>query len=95
MESSGQDHGALTNPDLAPTTPAQRTWGRWHFASLWVGMAVCIPTYMLASSLIEAGMSAWQAIGTVALGNVIVLIPMLLNAQAEQCLFCNSLIEAV
>ncbi len=82
MESSGQDHGALTNPDLAPTTPAQRTWGRWHFASLWVGMAVCIPTYMLASSLIEAGMSAWQAIGTVALGNVIVLIPMLLNAHA-------------
>lgn len=72
----------LTNADLAPTLPAQRTWNTWHFAALWVGMAVCIPTYTLASSLIEKGMSWSQAILTIALGNGIVLIPMLLNAHA-------------
>ncbi len=70
------------NADLAPTAPAQRTWTRWNIAALWVGMSVCIPTYMLASSLIEQGMSWWEANLTVLLGNVIVLIPMVLNAHA-------------
>jgi NCS1 family nucleobase:cation symporter-1 len=54
----------------------------YNYASLWVGMSVCIPTYMLASGLIAGGMSWWQAILTILLGNVIVLIPMLLNAHA-------------
>ena len=45
-------------------------------------MSVCIPTYMLASGLIAGGMSWWQAIGTILLGNLIVLVPMLLNAHA-------------
>ena len=53
-----------------------------NYASLWVAMSVCIPTYMLASGLIAGGMSWKQAIGTILLGNVIVLIPMLLNAHA-------------
>lgn len=69
---------ALINPDLAPTTPAQRTWSMWHIAALWIGMAVCVPTYMLAASMIEAGMSWWQAVLTVMLGNLIVLVPMIL-----------------
>jgi len=73
---------ALWNEDLAPTPPSSRTWNLWHVASLWVGMAVCIPTYMLASDMIAKGMSVAQAIVTVALGNVIVLVPMLLNAHA-------------
>jgi nucleobase:cation symporter-1, NCS1 family len=54
----------------------------YNYASLWVAMSVCIPTYMLASGLIAGGMSWWQAIGTILLGNLIVLIPMLLNAHA-------------
>lgn len=54
----------------------------WHIAALWVGMAVCIPTYMLAASMIEAGMSWWQAICTVMLGNLIVLVPMILIGHA-------------
>ncbi|MBX7106939.1 MAG: cytosine permease, partial [Gemmataceae bacterium] len=53
---------ALSNPDLAPTTPAQRTWSTWHIAALWIGMAVCIPTYNLAAGMIGQGMSWWQAV---------------------------------
>src|SRR5262245_39303865 len=69
------------NPDLAPTTLAQRTWSLKDLAALWVALAGCVPTYMLASSLIEEGMNWWQAILTICLGNVIVLIPMILNAH--------------
>jgi nucleobase:cation symporter-1, NCS1 family len=73
---------SLINEDLAPTSPAARTWRTRHFAALWVGMAVCVPTYTLAGGLIQQGMSWWQAILCVAIGNVIVLGPMLLNAHA-------------
>jgi len=72
----------LWNHDLAPTSPAQRTWRWYHFAALWVGMVISIPAYMLAASLIESGMSAWQAVLTVFLANVIVLLPMLLIGHA-------------
>src|SRR5438874_9866264 len=70
------------NRDMAPTTRAQRTWGLWDMAALWVSMAACIPTYMLASSLIDGGMNWWQAVVTIFLGNVIVLLPVVLNAHA-------------
>jgi NCS1 family nucleobase:cation symporter-1 len=73
---------ALSNPDLVPTTAAQRTWRWYHFAALWVGMVMCIPAYTLAASLIESGMSWSQAVGTVFLGNLIVLVPMLLIGHA-------------
>src|SRR5262245_38815381 len=73
---------SLSNPDLAPTAPDQRTWSTWHIAALWIGMAVCIPTYPLAGAMIERGMSWWQATLTVFLGNLIVLIPMILNGHA-------------
>jgi NCS1 family nucleobase:cation symporter-1 len=71
----------LYNEDLAPVPPEKRTWNKWHIAALWVGMAVCIPTYMLASSLIGQGMNWWQALVTILLGNLIVLVPMILNAH--------------
>src|SRR5678815_4960977 len=74
--------GDLSNPDLAPTTPAQRTWSAWSIAALWISMSACIPTYMLASSLIDGGMNWYQAVLTIFLGNVIVVIPMILNAHA-------------
>ncbi len=72
----------LWNEDLAPTGAAQRTWRWWHFATLWLGMVMCVPAYMLAAGLIEQGMSAGQAVVTVLLGNVIVLVPMLLIGHA-------------
>lgn len=71
----------LYSEDFAPVPRAERNWSRWNIAAIWVGMAVCIPTYMLASSLIEQGMNWWQALLTILLGNVIVLIPMILNAH--------------
>ena len=75
-------HSALWNPDLAPVPAERRTWGTYNYASLWVAMSVCIPTYMLASGLIAGGMNWWQAVGTILLGNLIVLVPMILNAHA-------------
>jgi NCS1 family nucleobase:cation symporter-1 len=72
----------LYNKDLAPVSKERRTWGLYNYASLWVAMSVCIPTYMLASGLIAGGMSWRQAIATILLGNLIVLVPMLLNAHA-------------
>ncbi len=73
---------SLSNADLAPVPADRRTWGIYNYAALWIGMSVCIPTYMLASGLIAGGMNWWQAIGTILLGNLIVLVPMLLNAHA-------------
>src|SRR5262245_49277595 len=70
------------NRDMAPVPPDRRTWGMRDMAALWVSMSACIPTYMLASSLIAEGMNWWQAVLTIFLGNVIVLIPMVLNAHA-------------
>jgi len=73
---------SLSNADLQPTRVAQRTWGTYHMASLWVGLSVCIPTYMLAASLVGGGMNWWQAILTIMLGNLIVCLPMVLIAHA-------------
>ncbi|HLF65681.1 MAG TPA: NCS1 family nucleobase:cation symporter-1 [Saprospiraceae bacterium] len=71
----------LWSKDFHPVPANKRTWNKWNLAAIWVGMAVCIPTYMLASSLIGQGMNWWQALLTILLGNVIVLIPMILNAH--------------
>jgi NCS1 family nucleobase:cation symporter-1 len=73
---------SLYNEDLAPIPAQRRTWGTYNYAALWIAMSVNIPTYLLASSMIAGGMSWKQAIFTVFLGNVLVLIPMLLNAHA-------------
>ncbi|MGQ0733588.1 MAG: NCS1 family nucleobase:cation symporter-1 [Acidobacteriota bacterium] len=72
----------LWNPDLAPTQAAQRTWSTYNIAALWVGMSVVITTYTLASGIMQQGMSWWQAMLTILLGNAIVLVPMILNAHA-------------
>jgi NCS1 family nucleobase:cation symporter-1 len=74
--------GELWNPDLAPTGAEHRTWKARHFLALWIGMVVCIPGYMLAAGLIDQGFSAGQAAGMVLAGNLVVLVPMLLNGHA-------------
>ncbi len=73
---------SLYNDDLAPVSPERRTWGTYNYAALWISMSVNIPTYLLASGMIAGGMSWKQALFAVFLGNVLVLIPMLLNAHA-------------
>ena len=73
---------SLYNEDLAPIPQNKRTWGIWNYAALWISMSLCIPTYMLASSLIEGGMNWWEAVLTILIGNTIVLIPMILNGHA-------------
>jgi NCS1 family nucleobase:cation symporter-1 len=72
---------SLWNPDLAPTRPEQRTWNKWHIAALWVGMAICVPTYTLGGVLTTYfGLSVGEALWCVFVANVIVLIPLTLNA---------------
>src|SRR5437763_5294220 len=71
----------LYNPDLAPVPVAKRNWSTYNYAALWVSMAHCIPTYMLASGLMASGMSWAQALFTILLGNTIVLAPILLNSH--------------
>ena len=71
-----------SNRDMAPTAPGERTWGLKDMAALWVSLAACIPTYTLASALIAGGMNWWQAVLTIFLANLIVLVPMVLNAHA-------------
>ncbi len=72
----------LWNPDLAPTPLSRRTWSTYHIAALWIGMSVAITTYTLASGMMQQGMTWWQAMATILLGNTIVLLPMILNAHA-------------
>lgn len=72
----------LWNPDLAPIPRDRRTWGTYNYAALWIAMSINIPTYMLASAMIAGGMNWKQALFTIFLGNLIVLVPMLLNAHA-------------
>jgi nucleobase:cation symporter-1, NCS1 family len=74
--------GWLWNKDLAAIPREKRTWGTYNYTALWVAMSVNIPTYMLASGMIAGGMNWKQAIFTVFLGNLLVLIPMLLIAHA-------------
>ena len=72
---------ALFNEDLAPVPVKHRDWSTYNYAALWISMAHCIPTYMMASGLIEAGMDWKEALFTILLGNVIVLVPILLNSH--------------
>jgi NCS1 family nucleobase:cation symporter-1 len=80
------DDAALYNDDLAPTKVERRTWTTYTYAALWISMAHCIPTYMLASGLVAPepkgpGMNWWQALLTILVGNAIVLLPILANSH--------------
>ncbi len=72
----------LYSEDLGPVPAEGRTWKMWDLAAIWVGMAVCIPTYLLASYMIKSGLNWVEALVIIALGNVIVTIPMALNGHA-------------
>src|SRR5207237_1893061 len=70
------------SPDMAPVPASGRKWGVRDLAVLWISMSACVPTYMLASSMIDLGMNWWQAVLTIFAGNCVVLVPMVLNAHA-------------
>src|SRR4051794_24672509 len=70
------------NPELLPVPVAERTWSMYNYAALWIGMSHNLVTYTLAASLIAAGMNPVQALITIAVGNLVVLVPMLLNSHA-------------
>jgi NCS1 family nucleobase:cation symporter-1 len=81
LRSLADSQSPLYNADLAPVAVADRTWTTYNYAALWISMAHCIPTYMLAAGLIGAGMAWWQALLIILLGNTIVLVPILLNSH--------------
>jgi nucleobase:cation symporter-1, NCS1 family len=81
IETHTIEQSPLYNEDLAPVPLARRTWTTYNYAALWISMAHCIPTYMLASGLMASGMNWWQALITILLGNTIVLVPILLNSH--------------
>jgi NCS1 family nucleobase:cation symporter-1 len=72
----------LANADLLPVPTERRTWTWWHIAALWIGMSICIPTYTLASGLVDQGWTWQAAVGAVVLGNIVVLVPIALNSHA-------------
>jgi len=73
---------SLYSEDLAPVPPSKRTWSKWHLAAIWVGMAVCIPTYLLASYMIKTGLNWYEALIIIGLANLIITIPMVLNGHS-------------
>lgn len=72
----------LYSEDLAPVPKNKRTWTKWNLAAIWVGMAVCIPTYLLASYMIKTGLSWMEALIIIGVANLIITIPMVLNGHA-------------
>ena len=71
------------NHDMAPTKVHERTWNKWHITALWIGMSVCVPTYTLGGVLTAYfGLSVGEALLAILLANLIVLIPLTLNAFA-------------
>jgi len=72
----------LYSEDLAPVPPSKRTWTKWNLAAIWVGMAVCIPTYLLASYMIKTGLSWIEALIIIGVANLIITVPMVLNGHA-------------
>ena len=85
VELSDQDaiaNSPYANAELAPTRLPERTWTTYNYAALWMGMAHNIPSYLLAAGLVALGMNWLQAFLTITLGNLIVLVPLLLNSHA-------------
>ena len=82
METTSSHDSSLYSEDLAPLKPEHRSWNQWNLAALWVGMAVCIPTYLLASYMIRSGLSWQAALIIIGLANLVITIPMVLNGHA-------------
>ncbi|MCY3987754.1 MAG: cytosine permease, partial [Gammaproteobacteria bacterium] len=76
------EESPLYSADLAPAPESRCTWDLWSYAAIWVGMAVCIPTWLLASYMIRSGLDWTEALVIIFVGNLIVTVPMILNGHA-------------
>jgi NCS1 family nucleobase:cation symporter-1 len=79
--SLGDVDPALSNGDLAPTPPSQRTWSAWHYAALWMGMVHSAFGFAVLGGMIAGGMSAWQALFVVLIANLVQLGFMVLTGR--------------
>ncbi|WP_202965440.1 cytosine permease [Acidilobus saccharovorans] len=71
----------LWNPDIHPVPISRRTWGALTYFLIWVSMAFIVPSWTLASIGLLLGLTPLQAIFTVFLGNLIVVIPMIIQSH--------------
>ncbi len=76
------EHSPLSGEDMAPLAHEDRTWSMWDMTAIWIGMAVCIPTYLLASNMIRSGLSWEASLLIIALANLVITIPMVLSGHA-------------
>ena len=76
------EHSPLSGEDMAPLAHEDRTWTMWDMTAIWIGMAVCIPTYLLASNMIRSGLSWEASLLIIALANLVITIPMVLSGHA-------------
>ncbi|KAL6300389.1 permease for cytosine/purines, uracil, thiamine, allantoin-domain-containing protein [Sparassis latifolia] len=71
----------LVNDDLSPVGPEKRTWGTWNFVAFWIADSFNINTWMIASSMVQLGLSWWQAWIAVWVGYGVVAPFIVLNAR--------------
>lgn len=67
---------------MAPLPYEERTWTMGDMTAIWVGMAVCIPTYLLASGMIRSGISWEVSLIIIAIANLVITIPMVFSGHA-------------
>jgi len=71
----------LTNEDLLPVPPGIRKWRHWNFVAFWIADSFNINTWMIVSSMIQLGLSWWQAWICVWIGYGIAAPFIVLNAR--------------
>ncbi|KIJ61860.1 hypothetical protein HYDPIDRAFT_176834 [Hydnomerulius pinastri MD-312] len=78
---SGVNRELVTSEDLLPVPAEQRTWDGFNYVAFWIADCINLNTWMIASGMIQSGMSWWQAWLSVCLGYGIVAPFIVLNAR--------------
>ncbi|KAF7325731.1 hypothetical protein MKEN_00423500 [Mycena kentingensis (nom. inval.)] len=71
----------LANEDLYPVPVEKRTWAGWNFYAFWIADSFNVNTWMIVSSMVQLGLSWWQAWLCVWIGYGIVAPFIVLNAR--------------
>ncbi|MCQ6278491.1 NCS1 family nucleobase:cation symporter-1 [Bacillus sp. EB600] len=84
METKGVQNydSRLMNEDLKPIPKGQRKWTWFSYMALWMGIVHNIFNYSVAASLIVLGMNIWQALLTIFVANIVLMVPLALNGHA-------------